>query len=396
MDPLGAYVHIPFCIQRCHYCDFATYARDQIAANDDYVDRLCIEIEKRRTLYEETKLHTIYFGGGTPSLLEPQQIQRIINQYKKVGFSFTHDIEITLEVNPATLTENKCEGYVDAGVNRISLGCQSFNDNFLKACHREHTADDTRNTIRIVKRYFPNFSLDLLFSLPKQGLENVIDDVDEMISFNPPHISAYCLTVPEQHPMNQGRANEEDQILMFEKVISKLEAAGLMRYELSNFCRPGFESRHNNLYWTDKNYWGVGLSAHSYRSRPGWGYRFWNPSSYKAYMELVDQLVETPIIEDSFEVSHLEKLSIYDSLTDFCHTHLRMTEGLPLREIEQKFGGSWVLEVQKALHSSVAQGWVVSDSDRFSLTEAGFLASNQVFQNLLFTHIDKPESRPLF
>lgn len=398
-DKLGVYIHIPFCIQRCHYCDFATYAKDQIQANNQYVDHLCLEISKRKNLYLQRKLSTVYFGGGTPSLLSPQQIGRIINQLKIEGFHFCPDVEITMEVNPATLTEDKCEGYRNIGVNRISIGCQSFNDELLKACNREHNAQETRETINLVKKYFDNFSLDLLFSLPKQGLKHLRSDIEEILSFAPPHVSAYCLTLAEGHPMNQGRVSDDEQVTMFEEILNDFKRAGLNRYEISNFAKSGFESRHNNLYWLDENYWGLGLSAHSYKKNPDWGYRFWNPSSYEAYLKHVDEIPPgEDRIEKSFHDKFYEKLTQHESLTDFCHTSLRLHQGLNRGKLDEKFGSTLIPLAEGRLSELVEKKLISRKPGGWSLTERGVLLSNQVFANLLFTQadIDKAQKSPLF
>lgn len=387
-NSLGAYVHIPFCIQRCHYCDFATYAKDQIAPNSDYVDAVCQEISLRRPLFSEKSLQTIYFGGGTPSLLAPKEIERIIQCFEENDFVFDDDIEITLEVNPATLTASKSRDFKQAGINRISIGCQSFNDDYLKACNREHSAQDTRDTIELIKKDFHNFSLDLLFSLPKQGLKNLEEDLKEILTFAPPHVSAYCLTLVEKHPMNVGRCSEEEQVEMFELITSYLSMLKLERYELSNFSKVGFESRHNNLYWTDRNYWGVGLSAHSYRKEPHWGYRFWNASTYSTYLDQVKALRKEDQIESSFPKQQFEKLQIHESLSDYCHTFLRMSSGLKKQTLRQKFGDNTEAIVSNRLTQLQPSGLIEEDPIGWKLTEKGFLLSNQVFKELIFSSED--------
>lgn len=387
-NSLGAYVHIPFCIQRCHYCDFATYAKDQIAPNSDYVDAVCQEISLRRPLFSEKSLQTIYFGGGTPSLLAPKEVEKIIQCFEKNDFVFDDDIEITLEVNPATLTASKSRDFKQAGINRISLGCQSFNDDYLKACNREHSAQDTRDTIELIKKDFHNFSLDLLFSLPKQGLKNLEEDLKEILTFAPPHVSAYCLTLVEKHPMNVGRCSEEEQVEMFELITSYLSMLKLERYELSNFSKVGFESRHNNLYWTDRNYWGVGLSAHSYRKEPHWGYRFWNASTYSTYLDQVKALRKEDQIESSFPKQQFEKLQIHESLSDYCHTFLRMSSGLKKQTLRQKFGDNTEAIVSNRLTQFQPSGLIEEDPIGWKLTEKGFLLSNQVFKELIFSSED--------
>ncbi len=398
MKKFGAYVHIPFCIQRCHYCDFATFGKDQIQANDEYIDVLCREIEMRQNLFISDSLDTLYFGGGTPSLLSPEQLNRIVKSFQKAGKKITDKTEVTIEVNPATLDADKCLALKEIGFNRVSIGCQSFNDDFLKACNREHSADQTRETIELVNSQFDNFSLDLLFALPHQSLSQLENDLMEIKSFQPPHVSAYCLTLPEHHPMNKGRGSEEEQVEMFERVLHSFSEVGLTRYELSNFCKPGFESQHNNLYWTDQNFWGVGLSAHSYRKSPNYGYRFWNTKSYDTYFKQMNQLDVSSSIENSFPSEQWEKLKFHESLTDFCHTGLRLTQGLALQSVRQKFGNLAAQMVVEKLQGPIASDLVELRKDRLILTEKGFLLSNRVFEALLILpeDIDRPQSNPIF
>ncbi len=395
-DKLGIYIHIPFCLQRCTYCDFATYSKDQIQANQNYVDTLLLEAENRRNLFSQKKIQTIYFGGGTPSLLEPAQIEQIISCFRKLDFTFEEDIEITLEVNPATLNPQKCLGLRQAGVNRLSVGCQSFNDEFLKACHREHNSEDSLNTLSLIQKHFDNYSLDLLFSLPEQNLAHLAADLKIIAQISPPHVSAYCLTVPAKHPMNKGRASEEVQVEMFNLVHSELLGAGLLQYEISNYSKPGLESRHNNLYWTDQSYWGLGLSAHSYQRNPSWGCRFWNPSTYEKYMEQVAQLKPCSL-EESFPSSQIERLSFHESLTDFCHTHLRLMTGLNKTSLRQKFGDYAFLLVENRLSSLVKKNLLKKTQGTWTLTPEGILLSNLVFSELLLTQsdIDKLERGPI-
>lgn len=387
-DGLGIYIHIPFCIQRCHYCDFATYSKDQIAPNQNYVNSLLIEAKKRRNLFRESRIDTIYFGGGTPSLLEADQISQIIQGIKKLNFEFADDIEITLEVNPATLNESKCKGLREAGVNRISIGCQSFDDENLQNCNREHNVQDTFNTISLAQKYFDNFSLDLLFSLPQQGLKQLKKDVETIREINPPHVSAYCLTLHENHPMNKGRCSEDEQLDMFKFIFEEFKQIGLNRYEISNFAKPGFESRHNNLYWTDKNFWGIGLSAHSYRRSPNWGQRFWNPSTYKTYIEHIESLDSNVSLEESFGTKNHERLELHESLTDFCHTHLRLQDGLSEHEVRQKFSAQGFDLAQPRLKGLKEQKLLKHEGGRWKLTENGVFLSNKVFSELLFSQSD--------
>lgn len=381
----GIYIHIPFCIQRCHYCDFATYAKDQIAPNTDYVDHLIQEARMRRSLIPYKKVDSVYFGGGTPSLLPAEEIGRILSALQDLDFEFTNNCEITLEVNPATLDSQKSKLLKSFGVNRLSVGSQTFDDELLKACNREHNSEQTLQTLSLIADDFDNYSLDLLFSLPKQNMPGLAKDLEVVKKVSPPHVSAYCLTLPNKHPMNEGRCSEEEQIEMFDVIKMELKSLGLDRYEISNFSRPGRASVHNSIYWTDHSYWGLGLSAHSYLNKPDWGHRFWNPSSYETYLSMVKALKDASSIVESYPKGSWEKLSREASLTDFCHTHLRLQSGLQRNSLRQKFGATDGEEVERRARDLEQEGLLIDSGQGWSLTERGVLLSNRVFAKLLFS-----------
>lgn len=385
----GVYIHIPFCLQRCHYCDFATYSEDQIKVNSQYVDTLLLEIDKRRSLIPETKIDTIYFGGGTPSLLPPKDMARIIDKLKKSDFQFSENIEITMEVNPATLNPEKLLAFMEAGINRLSVGSQTFDDRLLQLCGRKHSSQDTMETLELISKHSLNYSLDLLFALPSQSFEAVQKDLQVISSIQPPHVSAYCLTVPEKHPMSQGRAPDENQVEMFQEIKEQLSKIGLERYEISNFAKPGFECLHNIIYWRDENYWGLGLSAHSYLKLDSWGYRFWNASDYKQYMKQISECSsDADHLLRSFPSKQIETLQIHQSLTDYCHTALRTSRGLSKDEAHQKYGEKLFQCIEERVHPLVQKDLLRDTGNSWSLTEKGVLISNRVFSDLLFRDVD--------
>jgi oxygen-independent coproporphyrinogen-3 oxidase len=201
----GAYVHIPYCLQRCRYCDFTTFEFSEIMPPEKYLQILLREIRKRSSLFEPTKLASLYFGGGTPSLIPAPFILSIISELANCGFEIDSDSEVTIEINPATVNEEKLDFYIKSGINRFSVGAQSFNDDLLKLCGRRHLAEDTRHTLRLLRERSLNYSFDLLFALPSQTLDQLKQDLDEVELFDPPHLSAYCLTVPSGHPMAKNR-----------------------------------------------------------------------------------------------------------------------------------------------------------------------------------------------
>lgn len=382
----GIYVHIPYCIQRCRYCDFATYEKSSILPPSEYIELVKKEIQVYGPLFQDSNVDTIYFGGGTPSLVEAEGLVSILESLKQQGIRWQPQTEITIEINPATIDEKKMEIYLAAGINRFSVGAQTFRDDLLKSVGREHNADDTRKTLEFLSQKGLNYTFDLLFALPNQTLEDLERDLDWVQHFSPRHLSAYCLTVPESHPMAKVRLPEQQQIEMFDLIEKRLSKMGLFRYEISNFSRPGFESKHNMIYWTDENFWGVGLSAHSYIKDNAWGKRFWNPSNILEYTKRIQELpserANSPIAyrhEDQYEV-----LVERQSLTDFCHVFLRIKRGLSLEELESKFGSFRRQQVEAIFTDFQQRGFLEFFENRWRLTAQGVLMSNQVFEACTF------------
>lgn len=382
----GIYVHIPYCIQRCRYCDFATYEKSKILPPTQYIELVQKEIQVYGPVFKDSEVDTIYFGGGTPSLVEAEGLVGILKGLKDQGFRFRSDIEITIEINPATVDERKLMIYLAAGINRFSVGAQTFRDDILKDVGREHNAEDTRKTLKLLSSMGLNYTFDLLFALPRQTREDLERDLEWVSHFAPRHLSAYCLTVPEGHPMAKVRLPEERQIEMFEIIEKGLLSLGLLRYEISNFAQPGFESKHNMIYWTDENFWGLGLSAHSYMKDDAWGKRFWNPSHIQEYTQRIQNLPNdralTPI--DFRHPEQFEVLEERQSLTDFCHVFLRIKRGLSLDELECKFGSFRRVQVETIFGRLIKEELVECFNDRWRLTEKGILLSNQVFEACTF------------
>jgi oxygen-independent coproporphyrinogen-3 oxidase len=395
IQPLSVYVHIPYCLQRCRYCDFTTFEQSEILPPEKYVGWVLEEIRHRHALWPTSEIATLYFGGGTPSLLSPELIVAISGELANVGFTLTKNAEITLEINPATLTEEKLNRYMRAGFNRFSVGAQTFDDALLKLCGRKHNAADTRETLRLLKKYNLNYSFDLLFALPGQTLEGLKLDLAEVAAFAPPHLSAYCLTVPEGHPMSFGRPPEDEQVAMFDEIERSLAQIGIAKYEISNFAKPGFESRHNLSYWRDVSYWGIGLSSHSYRREQApHGMRFWNPKSLNDYGSQVTRRAEdfTLVLpSDQYEV-----LAEHEMLTDMCHMFLRTSGGLPEEKVREKCAPHVLPRLMARLEKLVRRGLLQHQVGTWRLTTAGQLISNKVFAELTFLSEDiKPHFRGL-
>ncbi len=386
----GVYIHIPYCIQRCTYCDFATYVQSEIKSPEYYVSLVKKEIFNKRNLFAhraDLSLDTLYFGGGTPSLIPAEMIVELIFELAKFGYITRPDTEITIEINPATIDERKLEIYLKAGINRFSVGAQSFSDRLLKMVNREHNAAQTVQTLKLLRKYNLNFSFDVLFALPTQTLDELRHDVAVAVDLGSKHISPYCLTVPEGHPLSKNRPLEEDQIEMFNIIHSELTKKSFLRYEISNYALSGFESKHNLLYWTDQEYWGLGLSAHSYSKNSEWGSRFWNVNSFELYGKQIETENELSGLS-LYPPQQLEHLNKYQSLTDFCYTSLRLGAGLSSEKLALKFGQKTLGLVEKIAAPMLQRKLLVECNGHYILTSDGIVVSNQIFEKFTFLKDD--------
>ncbi|KYG66669.1 coproporphyrinogen III oxidase [Bdellovibrio bacteriovorus] len=386
----GIYVHIPYCIQRCTYCDFATYEQSKILPPDQYVELLFKEIRQKHKYYPPQSLDTIYFGGGTPSLIPAHLIVSIIKELGRFGFTTRPDTEITIEINPATINEEKLKIYLDNGINRFSVGAQTFDDRLLKMVNREHNAKQTLETLDLLRAHNLNFSFDILFALPSQTVAGLKNDVKIAMEQGAKHISPYCLTVPDGHPLSKGRPIDDEQVDMFDIIAEELNANKFKQYEISNFAIPGYESRHNMLYWVDQPYWSLGLSAHSYSKESQWGTRYWNINSIGEYQK---QILAHDGEEHSSPSKHLppsqfEVLEMNQALTDFCHTSMRLMRGLNVQQLASKFPADVTQKVDSILNRLKEKSWVAFDDGHWFLTREGLVLSNKVFQDLTFLSED--------
>jgi len=385
---LAIYVHIPYCLQRCRYCDFTTFEAHQIMPPEEYLQLVLAEIRNRHQHLTTRTLDSVYFGGGTPSLVPAEHIVAILNELANVGFKSGPHTEVTVEINPATVDPRKLETYIKNGVNRFSVGAQTFNDNLLTLCGRKHNANDTRQTLKLLNSHDVNYSFDLLFALPGQTMAGLQADLDEVATFKPRHLSAYCLTVPEGHPMASNRPLEDEQIKMFDLIESELLKVNIKKYEISNFAQPGFESRHNQTYWNDQPYWGLGLSAHSYLPVGPWGTRFWNPKTWPEYVAQAHlPFSAAKNLPESLPVGQKEQLDVHESLSDYCHMFLRTESGLNLSALRNKYGPRSDLLAPR-LQRLLNRGFLTQTGDQISLSRHGQLLSNQVYAELLVTAED--------
>ncbi len=330
----GLYIHIPFCEIRCGYCDFFTAANqeEQIPA---YLQAICREIDlySGTQEWQQQQFSTLYFGGGTPSLLTPTQIYDVITHAQK-RFSFVSDSEITLEANPNTVNTAKLAACRHAGVNRLSLGVQSIHENELKFLDRDHTAKQSVSAFTAAQAAgFDNISLDLIYSLPKQQLQQWRQTLTHVVELAPQHISAYSLTYEEGTPLStqlrKGRfapASDERQRTLQLAAIDILGEHGLEQYEISNYAKPGYRSRHNQKYWDGSPYLGLGASSHSYLDNR----RFWNVRNTAAYISALNQ--------ERLPVHGSEILTQDENEFESVYLGLRQSRGLQLTAFEQKTG----------------------------------------------------------
>lgn len=390
----GVYIHIPYCIQRCTYCDFATYVQTEIKPPQDYIASVKKEIFNKKSLFQHRQssgLDTLYFGGGTPSLIPAELIVELIYELAKFGYQTRPDTEITIEINPATLTEKKLDTYLKAGINRFSVGAQSFSDRLLKLVHREHNAKQTIETLELLRKYNLNFSFDLLFALPTQSIDELRHDIAVAIDLGSKHISPYCLTVPEGHPLSKNRPPDEDQLEMFNIIHTELHKNSFSRYEISNYSLSGYESKHNLLYWTDQEYWGLGLSAHSYSKMTPWGSRFWNLNSFDLYTKQIESqsvLVDLNDLSLPAQAQQIEILDPHQSLTDFCYTSLRLSSGLSVDKLVQKFGNTTLGLIKNVADPLLKRNLLKEVDKHYMLTDAGITISNQIFEKFTFLKTD--------
>lgn len=379
---IACYVHIPYCLQKCRFCDFTTFTQDKLPPSITYINWVKQEIDNRHEGIKNKTLRSIYFGGGTPSLIPAQELISIIKHLKKY-FLFHPDIEISIEVNPGTLTEKSLSLYQSAGVNRFSVGVQTFREDLLKLFNREHSARQTKETLELLAKNKVLFSTDLLFALNYQTREDLKKDLDSILYYLPHHISAYYMTLPPKHELQKDRPKESTQVKMFEDIENRLNQEGFDHYEVSNFARPGFYSRHNLTYWLDRSYWGIGLSSHSFFKFNNQRVRFWNPKSLNLY----SKQVKLPSSESPFSqlpTHQKEKLKTHEALTDFCHTALRTRWGIQEEKLRRAFGNKALKLTLKKLKNLQEKQRIKKRGNRWYLPFSSWLISDSIFREMTF------------
>ena len=365
------YIHIPFCKTRCTYCDF--HSGTNFSLKRKYIEALKEEIVLRKNYLENQCIKTIYFGGGTPSLLESDDLKSIFDALNQ-NFDLSFCEEITLECNPDDLSENYVRQLTNLPINRLSIGIQSFNDSELKFINRRHSAKQAEDTVkRCQQNGFSNISVDLIFGLPFQTLESFEYNIDKAIELNVQHISVYGLTFENGTKIEQQRQqklfneiDEETSILMYQAAIEKLTFAGFEHYEISNFAKPEMHSKHNSSYWNGTHYLGFGSGAHSFNGNS----RQWNVCDTKKYCSL----------HDFFEIEQLSQEDMYNELII---TNLRKKEGISLDLIVQKFGEILYVHCKQAARYFLENQLLEEKNNHLRLTQKGILLSDSIIQDLM-------------
>ncbi|MGC9527344.1 MAG: radical SAM family heme chaperone HemW [Limnospira sp.] len=380
--PTAAYLHIPFCRRRCYYCDFAvSVVGDRRQGENsgmikEYVGVLCREITTEPQ--GGVPLQTVFFGGGTPSLLSVGQFDRILRTLDR-HFRIAPDAEISVEMDPGTFDLEKLQGFVAAGANRVSVGVQAFQDELLQHCGRSHTVADTFEAIEMIHQVgVANFSIDLISGLPHQTPELWQASLEAALALNPPHLSHYDLIVEPKTPFGRyyqpgepPLPDEETTADFYRQAQDLLTSRGYRHYEVSNYARPGFECRHNLVYWKNRPYYGFGMGAASYVG----GHRLTRPRTrdrYYRWVEAGDKLAGAEAIARSPDIL-LETLML----------GLRLAEGLDLDRLERQFGRDVLAQIHDTLEPYRDRGWVAVTGRRLRLTDPeGFLFSNTILADL--------------
>ena len=370
--PTSAYVHIPFCTQICYYCDFSkVFIKNQPV--DSYLEHLIEEYDS----YDIKKLRTLYIGGGTPTALSAPQLAFLLEKLTdKLDLSYLE--ELTIEANPGDLDQEKIAVLKDSPVNRVSLGVQTFNDRMLKQIGRSHSEKDIyENIANLKKAGFDNISIDLIYALPKQTMEDVKTNVAKAIALDIPHMSLYSLIL-ENHTvfMNRMRRGklplpkEDLEAEMFEYIIAELEKAGFEHYEISNFSKPGFESRHNLMYWDNAEYYGIGAGASGYVD----GVRYKNHGPIRHYLQAVE--AGNPRVQE-------EVLTLNEKMEEEMFLGLRKKSGVSKKRFEEKFGLSFEDQYGAVVSELTEQGLLVPDRDIVRMTKQGLFLGDTVAEKFI-------------
>ena len=375
MKDVGIYIHIPFCIKKCEYCDFVSYCNKEKYV-PQYINALKKEI--KNNINKEYKITTIYIGGGTPSSIEENYIADIIETIKlnmnDENLKEFKNVEVTIEVNPGTVTEKKLETYKEIGINRLSIGLQETHDELLKSIGRIHTYEEFLKTYNLARKIgFNNINVDLMIALPNQTIQDIKENLEKIIKLNPEHISVYSLILEEGTPFynkyNENKIRLPDEELernMYWYVKNTLENNGYIHYEISNFSKKGFESKHNMNCWNQEEYLGFGVAAHSYNNK----IRYSNTNSIEEY------------IKGSNKIIH-EKQTLEDMQKEYMLLGLRKIEGINIQKFKNKFAQNPIFIFKEQLSKLVDEELIIVDGNEIKLTNKGLDLANIVWEEFV-------------
>ena len=375
MKEIGIYIHIPFCIKKCEYCDFVSYCNKKEYV-PQYINALKKEI--KNNINKEYKITTIYIGGGTPSSIEENYIADIIETIKlnmnEENLKDFENIEVTIEVNPGTVNKEKLQVYKKIGINRLSIGLQETHNELLKSIGRIHTYEEFIKTYNLARKIgFNNINVDLMIALPNQTIQDIKENLEKITKLNPEHISVYSLILEEGTPFynkyNENKIKLPDEELernMYWYVKNTLENNGYMHYEISNFSKKGFESKHNMNCWNQEEYLGFGLAAHSYNNR----IRYSNTNSIEEY------------IKGSNKIIH-EEQTLEDMQKEYMLLGLRKIEGINIQKFKNKFAQNPIFIFKEQLNKLVDEELIIVDGNEIKLTNKGLDLANIVWEEFV-------------
>ncbi|MBC2317649.1 oxygen-independent coproporphyrinogen III oxidase [Listeria booriae] len=373
----AVYIHIPFCEHICYYCDFnKVFLEGQPV--DEYVDLLIKEMEMVTERHTMSPVETVFVGGGTPTTLNEAQLAKLCSAISRL-FPMTENAEFSFEANPGDLSISKLQVMKNHGVNRLSMGVQSFNNELLKKIGRIHTVDDVYQSVNNAKQVgFENVSIDLIFSLPGQTGADFEDTLTKALDLDLPHYSAYSLIIEPKtifyNLMQKGKLilpGEDAEANMYEKLMSTMEKHGRKQYEISNFAKPGYESRHNIVYWSNEHYFGFGAGAHGYIGET----RYANYGPLKKYMQ--------PLQNGDLPTFQQKELSLKEKMEEEMFLGLRKVAGVDKAHFQAKFGQSLDATFANAIDKTIGKGWLESTPESVRLTRRGRFLGNNVFQEFL-------------
>lgn len=371
----GIYIHIPFCYQRCHYCDF--YKTTELSKKTDLINALTIELSARKSWIDKDKVKTIYFGGGTPSLLSTDEIKRIIDSIY-LNYQVDENIEITLESNPDDLTQKYINNLAKSPINRLSIGIQSFQNDLLKKMNRRHNSSQAIECVQNAQEAgFTNISTDLIYGIPDLTMDMWMNNLEQMGNLNIQHLSAYHLTIEPNTAFgkmfNKGALNpikEDDSLLQFKTLIEWAKANNFDHYEISNFAKDGLYSQHNTSYWQQQKYLGIGPSAHSYNINS----RLWNIANLDKYLTN---------IQNNISYSESEILTDTDKYNEFLMTWLRTKWGINLNQVKELFGDNQAQDLLELLQPFIKDNSINIKNGCAILSDKGIFISDLILSDLM-------------